>query len=218
MTPPALPPKTHRGCLFYGCLTGIVCFVAILAAFFLGLHQLRRMVREYTEAFPAPLPTVHLPRAQLDQVQRRLDGFTDAIRGGRPTPPLALTADEINALIEVVPGAQPWRGKIFVIITNSTLSTQISLPLSELGLPLFRGRYLNGTGTVALGLTDGILTATLESLTVKGKPVPSLYMNRIRTQNLANGINENPSDSVALNRMQSIEVKDNALIFTAKPE
>ena len=104
------PSKPARGCLFYGCLTGSVCLVAILVAFLLGLHQLRRMVNEYTEAQPTPLPTVQMPPAQLDAAQRRLDGFIDAIRGGRPTPPLALTADEINALVGVVPGAQPWRG------------------------------------------------------------------------------------------------------------
>lgn len=211
------PAKPARGCLFYGCLTGIVCLVAILLAFLLGLHQLRRMVREYTDSQPTPLPIVHMPKDQLDQVQRRLDAFIDAIRGGRPTPPLSLTADEINALVGVVPGAEPWRGKIFVIITNSELKTEVSLPLSQLGLPLFRGRYLNGIGSVALGLTNGILAAHLETLSVKGKQVPPLYMDRIRMQNLANDINENASDSVALNRLQSIEVKGSSLVFRAKP-
>lgn len=210
-------PKPRRGCLFYGCLTGIVCLVAVLVAFLLGLHQLRRMVREYTESSPVPLPSVHIPPAQLEQAQRRLDAFIDGIRGGRPTPPLALTADEINALMAVVPGAEPWRGKLCVIITNSLLKTEVSLPLSQLGLPLFHGRYLNGIGTVTLGLTNGILSAYLQSLWVKGKLVPPVYMNRIRAQNLASDINENPSDSVALNRLQSIEIKDDKLILTPKP-
>jgi len=210
-------PRPRRGCLFYGCFTGIVCLVAILVAFLLGLHQLRGMVNGYTDAQPTPLPTVHLSAPELDAVQRRLDGFIDAIRGGRPAPPLRLTADEINALISVVPGAQPWRGKIFVIITNSVLKTQVSLPLADLGLPLFRGRYLNGLGTVNVALTNGILFAHLESLSVKGKPVPTLYMNRMREQNLATPINENASDSVALNRIQSVEVEGDALVFTAKP-
>lgn len=217
MSDPAPKPRP-RGCLFYGCLTGIVCLVAILIAFLLGLHQLRRMINEYTDTQPTPFPAAQLPPGQLEQARRRMDAFIDAIRGGRPTPPLALTGEEINALIGVTKGAEPWRGKLHVIIEGDTLRTQVSLPLAELGLPIFRGRYLNGIGTVSLGLTNGMLQANLESLFVKGKPVPSVYMNKIRAKNLAESINENPSDSVALNRLQSVGVKDGKLILTPKPE
>ena len=61
---------------------------------------------------------------------------------------------------------------------------------------------LNGTGTFNLALRNGTLHLTAQSIIVKGKPVPEVYMQKIRTQNLARNINSDPRASVALDHLQ----------------
>lgn len=210
--------KPRRGCLFYGCLSGTVCLVAILIAFLLGLYQLKRMLNFYTDTRPAPLPSVQMTPAEMEQVKQRVESFQDAVRIGRPTPPLALTPDEINAFIATDPNFARVKGKLYVTIEGDRLKGQVSLPLDDLGLSIFRGRYLNGTGTFDIALRGGGLVVTAETLVVKGKPLPGVYMDKIRSENLAANLNNNPRASVALNHLQEIRVSDGKLVLVPKVE
>jgi len=216
--PQPSPQKNRRGCLFYGCITGIVCLVAILLAFLLGLHALKKMLNEYTDTKPMVLPTVQMSADQVAQVQRRVDGFRDAVRGGRTPPPLELTGEEIDALIENDPDFRMLKGKLYVTIEGDQVKGQMSVPMDQVGLPFFRGRYLNGTGTFGVTFHNGILTILPREVLVKGKLLPAVYMDRIRNQNLAAQANDDPRSSVALNRLQSIDVKDGKLIIVPKVE
>jgi hypothetical protein len=213
-----VPGKPKRGCLFFGCLGGAACLVIILVAFLIGLYQLKRMLNFYTDAHPVPLPTVQISPAEFEQLRQRIETFQDAVRTGRPTEPLSLTADEINAYIQNEPNLAKAKGKVYLTIEGNRLKSQVSLPLEELGLRLFRGRYLNGTGIFNVGLQKGNLGITPDVIVVKGKPLPGVYMDKIRSQNLAEGLNNNPRVSVALNHLQEIRVKDGKLVLVPKPE
>ncbi len=208
--------KPRRGCLFYGCLTGIVCFVAILVAFLLGLHLFKKMLNEYTDSQPLPLPVVQMAPAQLEQVTQRVNTFRDAIRAGRTAPALELTSDEINALIANDADFQGLRGKLYITLEGDKVKGQLSFPMAQLGLPLFHGRYLNGTGTFSVSLQNGLLRVMPQEILVKGRPLPSTYMDRIRTENLATQATANPGAADALNKLQSIEIKDSKLIIVPK--
>ena len=210
-------PKTRRGCLFYGCLTGVVCLVAILVAFLLGLHLFKKMLNEYTDAQPMPMPAVQMTPVQVEQLQRRVDAFAQAVRAGRTTPPLELASDDINALIANNPDFRGWHGKLYVTLDGDKVKGQVSLPMSRLGLPLFHGRYLNGSATISVSFKNGVLQVIPQELLVKGKPIPSVYMDRIRSENLATQANDNPRSADALSRLQSIEVKDSKLLIVPKP-
>jgi hypothetical protein len=156
--------------------------------------------------------------AEIEQLKLRVENFQDAVRSGRPTPPLILTSDEINAFIATDTNLARVKGKLYVTIAGDRLKGQVSLPLDDLGLSIFRGRYLNGTGTFDLGLRNGILVVTPETLVVKGKPLPGVYMDKIRSENLAGNLNNNPRASVALNHLQDIRVSDGKLILVPKVE
>jgi hypothetical protein len=216
MTDPANPSKPRRGCLFYGCLTGIVALVAILVAGLLGLHQLRKMMDRYTDDKPLPLPTVEISTQRFDQLERRVETFRDDLRAGRKPSSLTLTSDEINALIAKDPQFSGLKGKVYVALEGQALKAQISLPLAELGLPRLKGRYLNGTGVFSLSLQNGMVDVRAQELTVKGRPLPATYMNAIRNQNLAASANDNPQSSVGLNRLQNLEVQDGELRLIPK--
>jgi hypothetical protein len=213
----ASTPKPRRGCLFYGCLTGITCLVAILLALLLGLHELRKFIAEFTDNKPTPLPSVQLSPEQKEQLQRRIEAFKNAVRSGKPTAALELNSEEINGLITTDPNLKALKDKLYVTIDGGHLRAQISFPLGQMGLPILKNRYLNGTAVFAVSLLDGNLVVTTQTVHVKGKPLPWIYMDKLRSQNLAANLNNDPQTPVALNRLQSIQVKDGKLILTPKP-
>src|SRR5207237_2007289 len=131
----------------------------------------------------------------------RLDSCAEACRDQRTTPPLELTADEINGLISTSPDLQELKGKLYVMIEGDQLKGLICVPMEDLGLPVFRGRYLNGTGTFKLSFHDGFLRINPETLLAKGKPLPEVYMEKIRKTNLAHELNTNPRAAAALGRL-----------------
>ena len=175
------------------------------------------MILLFSESRPAPLPAVQMSPAEIEQVQRRYEDFMDAVRGGRHTPPLILTGDDINALIASDRDLRPLKGKVYVTIEGERLKGQVSVPLTDLGLSvLFRSRYLNGTGTFLVSLRHGVLLLSPDVIVVKGKPLPSLYLDQLRRRNLAQHVEDNPRVSIALDKLESIEVKDGKLIVTPK--
>jgi hypothetical protein len=212
------PPKRQHGCLFYGCISGAVCLVLLLLGFLVLFQLVRKAVNQYTDTAPMKLPVVQLSQPEIEEVQRRFNNFSDAASAGRPTAPLELTSDEVNALIQNNPDFQGARDKLYLSIAGTNLHAQVSLPMSQLGLTLFKGRYLNGTATLAVSLRSGVLQLTPLQITVKSKPLPGVYMDKIRHENLATSINNNSRASVALNHLQSIEVTDGKLILVAKKE
>ena len=131
------------------------------------------------------LPTVQMSPAEIEQVKQRFEAFEQAVRGQRPTKPLGLTADEINALIAAGPKREALKGKFYVSLDGDQLKSEVSLPLQDIGLSMFKGRYLNGSATFAVAFRKGTLFVTPQTIQVKGKPLPEAYMKEIRKQNLA---------------------------------
>src|SRR5579864_5568721 len=130
--------KRRRGCLFYGAITAIVLFVFVLVAALLGLRMVKKMLNEFTDTKPMPLPTVSLPPDQMSGLKSRVNAFQQALHQHQQTPPLMLTSDELNALIENDPNLQPLKDKLFVNIVGTQLGGQISVPLDQVGLPFFK--------------------------------------------------------------------------------
>ncbi len=195
---------------------GLVLALMLVVGLLFGLKYAKKMVTDFTESSPAPLPALHMDAAAISQAQKKVEAFTDSVRSGKPTPPLELTTDEVNALIATNSDLQPLRGKVFVTIDGSQIKGQVSFPMDELGVPMFKGRYLNGSGAFNLTFRAGVLRLTPQTLTVKGKPVPDAYMDRIKKQNLASSINQDPRASAAMDRLEDIQVKENKLIIVPK--
>jgi hypothetical protein len=210
-------PKPRRGCFFYGCIAGAVCLVAILVAALLALQMFKKVLNQYTDTKPAALPKVELSAAQIEAVQRRVDTFQDAVSAGRPVPPLELTSDDLNAVIASRADFQGIKDKVYLRVEGDKLNAQVSVPMEQIGLPL-KGRYLNGQATFNVALHNGMLYVTPAVIEVKGKPLPDAYLEKLRRENLAGGVNENSKASIALNRLEAIEVKDGKVILIPKVE
>jgi hypothetical protein len=217
MTEPIAPPiKKGRGCLFYGCLGGLVMLLIIVIAGLIGLRYAKKMVTDFTDSAPTPIPAVKLTPAEIEQLRKRIEDFRQAVRASRPAEPLALSADEINALIATDSDLEPFKDKIYVTIEGEQLKGRLSVSMADIGLPAFRGRYLNGAGTLKLAVHNGLLFLTAQTLEVKGKPVPEVYMQKVRMQNLAQNLNSDPRASAALDRIQDIQIKDGKVVIISK--
>jgi hypothetical protein len=211
-------PKRRRGCLFYGCLAGAVCLVAILVAALLGLQQFKRMLNRYTDTQPAVLPKTQLTQTQIDEIRERFRIFSDAILAGKSPAPLALTGDEIMALAIASPNLEEISRKVYGTIEGDHLKAQISIPMADIGLPRFKNRYLNASGNLAVAIRNGVLFVTPQVLVVKGRPLPATYMDIIKQQNLAAQVNGQQGAAEALSHIQDIQIKDGKLLIIPKKE
>ena len=219
-------PKKPRGCFFYGCITCIALFVLAGILFVLGgwyfFHSLNTLVMEYTDTVPMVLPKVDMPPEELAKLKARVADFKRALDAHTSPPPLVLTSREVNALMEDSPQVKQMNlnDKFYVDLEGDHIKGQISLPLDQLPkIPFVHtaGRYLNGTGEFAAEVTNATLSLTAISLEVKGKPLPEKFMTSLHQQNLADQVNQNPTNVTAMSHYESIEIKDTTLIIKPKP-
>jgi hypothetical protein len=209
--------KQRRGCLFYGCIVAAVLMALALVGALVGYRYAKKMVRDFTEPAPMVLPTVQMAPADLDKLQLRVEQFREAVRQGDSVPPpLTLNSTEINALIATDPDLSALKRKLFVTLTNSQVKGLLSIPMEQVGLPMFKGRYLNGEGMFTISFRNGHLYINAMKLTVKGRVIPEPYMDKIRQQNLAENMNQDPRGKAALSRLKDIQVKDDQLMIVPK--
>ena len=212
------PPKPRRGCFFYGCITGVVLLVIVLGALLVGLYYVKKMVNGFTDSRPTELPALQMSKAEIDQVKQRFEAFEQAVREQHATKPLSLTADDINALIASSAEPQTLKGKLYVSLAGDQVKGEVSVPLQDVGLRMFKGRYLNGSATFNLGFRDGVLTVTPQTLVVKGSPVPEAYMQEIRKQNFAASLTNQPAAVTVLKGLQDVQVKDGKVVVVPKEQ
>jgi hypothetical protein len=210
-------PRKPHGCFFYGCITAIVVTVVLLILIGISVYMFTRYMGhlrdDYTDTAPAKLPKVELPKPELDAFKKRLEAFQDALKTGKPSEPLVLTAEDINGWIE---SQDDYRGKFFVEIPGDKIKGQVSLPLGELGVRFLAGRYLNGTATFKVSLQDGQFVVIPEAVKVKGRPLPDWLRGSIERKNLFENRSQDPDMQEAASQLESIVVKDGKIIVKAK--
>jgi hypothetical protein len=210
------PAKPRRGCFFYGCLTCVVLLGLVMGALLLGLHYVKKVVNRFTDTQPMALPTVQMPQDEVDKLRKRFEAFQAAVREQRPSSPLTLTSDDINALVASGTGREALKGKVYVSLEGDQLKGQVSVPLREVGLGMFKGRYLNGTATFGMSLHNGLLVVSPRTILVKGNPLPETFMQKLRQENLAAGIVKSPEAVAVLQGLEDIQVKDGKLVVVPK--
>jgi hypothetical protein len=221
-TPPGYeePPRQH-GCFFYGCIIAsilsVLLVIAVGAFLFLGYRMLGRAIEEYTSTTPRELPKVEMPAEQRRNAQDRWAAFRKALEETKPSEPLVLNSDEINALIDEQEDLKDLKGMVYVSIDQDKLKGQISIPLEKfVNVGLTRGRFLNGEAEIKATVANDVLVMTLESIEVNGKTMPAEAMAQLRGQNLAENAYKDPKKAALLNNLQSVEIKDGKLTIKAK--
>ncbi|HNQ89843.1 MAG TPA: hypothetical protein PKM73_14585 [Verrucomicrobiota bacterium] len=210
--------KKGHGCFFYGCLTlAVVVVVGLLAVFLITRSMINRMVEKYTEPTPMTLPTLELSAAEIADAQQRWKTFQEGLTN-QSAKPLELTEKDINALILNNPDLAELKNKVYVSIAGDQLNGQVSIPLDNFPIGKVKGRFLNGKAGIKVSLDNGILLVTLQSLEVKGEPVPDQIMAGIRQQNLAQEAYKDVQKAEALRRLESIRVSDDRLVIVPRTD
>jgi hypothetical protein len=157
-----------------------------------------------------------MPEETRKTLRERVETFRKAVNEGTPTEALVLTSDDLNALLEDQPEL---KGKIYVKVDGDEVKGQVSIPLDQIGLPMFKGRYLNGEADLKASLKDGVLIVTLDSIEVNGKRVPDQVMEGIRKENLAKDAYKDEKSAEMMRKLESLEIKDGKVILKvrAKP-
>jgi len=209
-----------RGCFFYGCIVALVLFVllAVVAgtATYFGYRALKNLALQYTDTTVMPLPKVELPQAELERMQARFNAFNADVKAGRPVAPLVLTGNEINALINHSPGMAQVKDHVHVAIEGDQVKGEVSLPLDWFWMLGLKGRYLNGSGVFRVALQNGQLRVQADSLVVKGRALPEPFMAELRKQNLAEGVAKDADATAAIQKLESIEIKNGAVTLKAR--
>jgi hypothetical protein len=216
-------PAKKRGCFFYGCVTCLVIIVVVGLVGFLavryGLNRLNATIAEYTDDHPMTLPKVEMSKAEMEALHHRLDAFNDAIKAHSNAPPLVLNAREVNALLENTPEMNGFTNSFYVDIESNQIKGSISLPMERFfTIPLVhtKGRFLNGTGTFNFAKSNDTVFVNVQSLEVKGQPLPQQYLSQLRTANLAENFNKNSTNRAVLADYDSIVVSNNSVIIEPK--
>jgi len=214
--PPQALPK-QRGCFFYGCLIAsvlaVLMVILVAALTFFAYRFATRMIEEYTSTTPRDLPKVLMPAEQRQTLKERVEAFRKAVEAGTSTEPLVLTSEDLNALIEE---NAELKGLIYVKVEQDEVKGLVSIPLDKLGLPMVRGRYLNGEADLKASLSNGVLIVTLDSIEVNGKKVPDEVMKGIRQQNLAKDAYKDEKTSEMIRKLESLEIKDGKIILKVR--
>jgi hypothetical protein len=207
---PAPEIKKRRGCFFYGCLTTLV--IVILVCVF-AVFAVRSLVRSLTDTSPMPFPTMEMAAADYEALKTRVGAFREAVDKQKGVAPLALTSDEINALIARGTNTAMLKDKIYVTIEGDKIAGKVSIPLADSHVPFARGRYLNGTASFKASLQNGVLIVTVDSVFVKNKPLWEAFMAGLRNQNLAKDIYSDPKSAETLRKIDTLEVKEDKIVI-----
>jgi hypothetical protein len=210
------PPK-QRGCLFYGCLSltvlGLMAIVLGVVAYFWVKSTTARWIRDYTDTAPAPIEKVDYSPAQMDALNARVAGFKGALENGKGSAELVLTADDLNALIAQ---QKDLANRLFMRIDEDNIKGDVSFPLPDLGPFKLKGRYLNGTAAFKVMLENGSLDIRLQEVLAKGKPLPGIFFNELKKQNLAKDAQQDPKTAANIQKFESIRITNSTVILRNK--
>jgi len=223
------PPK-KRGCLFYGCLSvvgvGLVILITLVLGYYFTKRWAFRQVTQYTDTTNAVFEKVEYTPAQRDDLNRRVQRFTDAIQKGVAGQELIVTANDINVLLSE---NADLKGRLFVALEGERVKGRLSLPLNDYipldirkSLTVLEGRYLNASATFRVALEGGMLDVRLEEAEAKGKPLDKLpffgrFITELKKTNLVMTLDsQNRVDTNAMSRWDSLQVKDGQIILKSK--
>jgi hypothetical protein len=213
---PEPPAKQPRGCFFYGCMTAVVLgvfgLIAVVGVSYVVYQKVNKAIQDYTSTEPVPIPVVPLPDDQRKALDDRWQAFKTAVDKGEEAE-IVLTADDINALIAEKPEL---KGKIHVSIKEDKVNGQVSIPLDNFGIPMTKGRFLNGTTELSVSIDYGHLDVRMKSLEINGKSPPPEVMASLGKENLAKDVKLDKENDEKLRQIESLEVKDGKIYLKAR--
>jgi hypothetical protein len=216
------PEKKRHGCFFYGSIVLLVfVLVVAVAGFFIARYFIgvaNATIAKYTETEAMTFPKVEMPAEELRALQQRVAVFNSAMEAHSNTPALVLSSQDINALMASNTNFKDLKDTCYVEIEGDKVKGELSLPLGKyFRFPFvhFKGRYLNGTGTFRVAVSNEALSVYVDSLEVKGKPLPPEFMMQLKGKDMAVDFNKNPSNAATMSHYESLLVTNGTIMVKA---
>lgn len=221
------PPSSGSGGKWaLGCGLGCLALVIVLAiggffAFSSFKKMASGMVEGYTATEAAEIEVPEVSQGLIDGATEKFNAFKSGVEGGNPVP-LALSGEEINALIFNHPNFSPLAGKANVSIDGDVLSSRVSVNLDDLEIPVkfladaAKGRYFNGEASFTLGMAVGRPVLYIEGLAVNGNQIPDEFLQELRKKNLFEEAGDNPEVKAALEKIEDMRIENGQLIIVPK--
>ncbi|MCY4544528.1 MAG: hypothetical protein OXD39_04740 [Gemmatimonadetes bacterium] len=200
-----------------GCLSAIILLAVIAGATYYFLLQASdELVETYTSPEPrdfsrAETDTETVREEALTVIERFRD-FIIALETGEDTGSFSMSADDINALLEQEDLFKEIHGMARVDIQDDKLQAEISVPLGMFN-DRFEGKFLNGTGELAIEMKDDRLEVTIDRLEVGGRDIPAEFMNEIRKNNLLETLYREPALDRFLHMVKDVKIEDGRLVI-----
>ncbi len=196
-----------------GCLSVLILLTVFAgAAYFFLDRTSTELVESYTSSTPLDFARKGVSREKAESAVERFKDFILALEQGEDTGDFSLTAEDINALLQYEDWFHRLRGMAHVTIREDLLRAEISVPLGMFN-DRFEGRYLNGTGELAIEMKDERLHVTIDRLEVSGRNLPDEFMNEIRKNNLIEALYEEPSLENFFRFVKAVRIEDGRLVI-----
>ena len=209
-----------------GC--GLGCLILAAIAIFgivSALSTVQKRIDDLAAAATSEPAVFDYPDMQvrdLDALLNRFDAFREAMANDQPAEPLALTADDINVLINEHPTFEPLAGKAFVRFESDQIVSEVSIKPEDFPVKVpflskaFAGKYINGTATVDLSIKDGRAELYVLSFRLAEQEVPAQVMDQIKTENILETAQSDPNFSRFIEKVEELKVEEGMLYIYPK--
>lgn len=192
--PGAVPPaavKQGRGCMFYGCMVGLVLLATILITFLATSWWIHRTINA------RPLTPVALNQQEQVELSNKLE-FVSTSREMRlraveqPEPrareidpdfvrrPITLTDREINALIAK---HTDLGDRVRVFLRPDEVVAQANIPVDR-SVPYLGGRIIRTKVSLHVEVKRGDLVLAIRNISIGGFPLPNAWLGGLIGKNL----------------------------------
>lgn len=221
---PAPPKSGSGGKVLAGC--GIGCLVlvvlGIVGGFFLvsfGKNKLADLAGAYVSDEPVAIARPAVSPTEVEETVARFDRFREAMRSGRASEPLAVTDQEINALLFHHPDLEALAGRTAVRIEDDQLWATVSFDLDDIEIPFgfldeaLRGKHFNGEVAFSIDTVAGRPALFIEDLKVGGRSIPKPILDEMKNENLLKDALSDPEAREFFDKIESIRIEGGRLVI-----
>lgn len=167
----------NRGCAVGCVLLLIAGIVVTISVAYLMFFSTTRAIEAWMSEQPKDFPASTLSSEAKAEAMAKVKAFAKALDAGTTPPELLLTADEVNALLDEFSADHGIKTPAHVNFVGDKIHAELSLAL--------RGLYLNGSGDLDIGLSQGVLQVFATNVEINGRTPPRALKELTGNYNLA---------------------------------
>jgi hypothetical protein len=218
-----LPPREAMGCFAKGCLLAVVLVALFAVVTGIGAWFLYgKAIGIFTSPQSADVRIENVSDVDLRRAEEKLNRLGQAVASNAETT-IEFTAAELNAMIAREPLFAEVNNRARVGIADSTMTLEMSVPLSVAKLPGVKDRWLNGTARLGLGFANDEFVFNPKSAEANGHALPPEFLsafvspfNRSFNDNFRRELARNNQASTFWKHIKSIALERDKLVVVTQ--